>query len=224
MSPTLFRQWTFVKTGHIVLRMEATGPVSPADEVDAAVATNVRQQREARGITQRQLAEKLTSLGWPVDNTAVARLEAGKRTVRAGQLVQLAIALDCTVNTLLESDVTAKANNAVRLAIQALVRVDFAVKLSTSRRRHLARVLEWPGLDAWAYRASAETLSQLDLSKLVAELVSEYEDGDGYDWGRRSPETFGSVEFDERVDHYLELLDGVRQRRPQADGRHREDA
>ena len=64
----------------------------------------VAQLRKAQGISQRELADRLQLLGLDVDKNAIQRMEAGKRFVTDIELMVLAQALRCTVETLLGSD------------------------------------------------------------------------------------------------------------------------
>ena len=58
----------------------------------AAIADQVVEQRKARGLSQRELAE-LTG----TTQSAIARLESGGRPPRIDTLLRIADALDCTL-------------------------------------------------------------------------------------------------------------------------------
>jgi len=64
-------------------------------------AQNVARYRGARGWTQRELAEALSSRGMPVDSTAVSRIENGTRDVRLSEALLIADALAVDVDRLL---------------------------------------------------------------------------------------------------------------------------
>lgn len=87
------------------------------DAIDRTIGENVRVRREALKKTQREFAQELTSLGWRVDNTAVARIESGRRSLRVGQLALLARALGVGVETLFEPSGLAAATQGLRDAI-----------------------------------------------------------------------------------------------------------
>ena len=59
------------------------------DTADQVVADQVKMLRQRRGISQQHLAD---SLGWT--QSAVARLESGKRSISVGELLALGWALD----------------------------------------------------------------------------------------------------------------------------------
>lgn len=64
-------------------------------------AQNVARYRGARGWTQRELAEALSSRGMPVDSTAVSRIENGTRDVRLSEALLIADALVVDLDRLL---------------------------------------------------------------------------------------------------------------------------
>ncbi len=64
-------------------------------------ADNVRQLRERRRLTVRQLSDRLTKLGRPVLPSGIVKIEKGDRRVDADDLVALALALGVTPNRLL---------------------------------------------------------------------------------------------------------------------------
>lgn len=65
------------------------------------LAANLRRLRQSRGLTLRALAEQVG-----VDNSAIARMEAGKSRPSLGVLRRLKTALGCTADALIgeESD------------------------------------------------------------------------------------------------------------------------
>jgi transcriptional regulator with XRE-family HTH domain len=54
----------------------------------------IRSLRKGRGMTQLQLAERLTALGSPIDRVAVAKLENGQRGLPLDEALLFALALD----------------------------------------------------------------------------------------------------------------------------------
>ncbi len=64
-------------------------------------ADNVRQLRERRRLTVRQLSDRLTKLGRPVLPSGIVKIEKGDRRVDADDLLALALALGVTPNRLL---------------------------------------------------------------------------------------------------------------------------
>lgn len=69
---------------------------SPEERFGAAV----NHFRLRRGWSQRDLADKLTRLGMPVDASAVSRIEKGTRSVRLTEAMTLADALDVELDSL----------------------------------------------------------------------------------------------------------------------------
>lgn len=65
------------------------------------VGQSVADLRKLRGLTTRQLSDRLDQLGHRIPQSSISKIEAGKRTVDADDLVALAIALGTTPNRLL---------------------------------------------------------------------------------------------------------------------------
>lgn len=57
-------------------------------------AANVKRIRQARGLSQQDIADLLTEQGFPVHQTAVAKLETGQRPLRVAEAAAIAAALD----------------------------------------------------------------------------------------------------------------------------------
>lgn len=71
-------------------------------EALAWIGSAVRKRRVDLGLSQAQLANVLTTaMGMPMDQPAIAALEAGKRQVGVVELMVFAAALRCTLNGLL---------------------------------------------------------------------------------------------------------------------------
>jgi transcriptional regulator with XRE-family HTH domain len=66
-----------------------------------AVARNVKALREARGLTQTDVSDRMRVIGRPLLPTGVLKVEQGSRRVDVDDLVALALALDATPNDLL---------------------------------------------------------------------------------------------------------------------------
>jgi 8-oxo-dGTP pyrophosphatase MutT (NUDIX family) len=69
--------------------------------VGGYVMANLKQLREARKLSYRELSDELTRLGRPVPTLGLARIERGERRVDADDLVALAIALRVNPTALL---------------------------------------------------------------------------------------------------------------------------
>src|SRR5262245_66531650 len=60
--------------------------------IDQNIAANVRAYREAAGISQEELAQRMTDRGFGFSQATIWKIESGQRPVRASELVALA---DC---------------------------------------------------------------------------------------------------------------------------------
>ena len=60
---------------------------------DQSVARRVRYLRERHGLTQQDLADGLANWGMPIDRSAIARLENGRRAVSLEEAMRLAFIL-----------------------------------------------------------------------------------------------------------------------------------
>lgn len=70
--------------------------------MSATVESLIRQAREARGMTQADLAKALHDHGWFIDTPSVCKLERGNRaSIRLDQLSAVASALGTSVRALL---------------------------------------------------------------------------------------------------------------------------
>jgi len=76
-------------------KSSALGPVGQT------VVENVEELRRARGLSFRDLSDRLAEIGRPILPTVLHRLSRGKRRVDADDLVALAIALDVNPSALL---------------------------------------------------------------------------------------------------------------------------
>jgi transcriptional regulator with XRE-family HTH domain len=65
-------------------------PIDDEDRLWLAIAARVAQQRRARGLSQRELAELCATT-----QSAIARVERGRRPPRLDTLLRIATALDC---------------------------------------------------------------------------------------------------------------------------------
>ena len=96
----------------------------------------VAMMRSLAKLSQRDLAEKLTAKGMPVDASAVSRIEKGTRSVRLVEALAIAEALNTDLNWLLGGVKTASqefqamrrgANSSLRLLVGPMVETAWAV-------------------------------------------------------------------------------------------------
>lgn len=73
-------------------------PLGPSGE---RLRRRIAQLREERGLTKKQLSERVAELGRPIPPLGISRLEAGTRRVDSDDLIALALALRVSVNALL---------------------------------------------------------------------------------------------------------------------------
>lgn len=62
--------------------------------IDQNIAASVRAYREARGVSQDELAQRMSDRGFGFSQATVWKIESGQRPVKASELVALADALD----------------------------------------------------------------------------------------------------------------------------------
>ncbi len=78
----------------------ARGPI-PLGPVGRYVISNLERLREQRGLTYRQLSDRLTAIGRPIPTLGLSRIEKGNRRVDADDLVALCVALEVSPAALL---------------------------------------------------------------------------------------------------------------------------
>lgn len=66
------------------------------------IGKNLRKYRELRGLTQRELSEKLELLGLTIYHTDIHNIEHGNKTVRDYEIKGFCIALKITLENLYE--------------------------------------------------------------------------------------------------------------------------
>jgi transcriptional regulator with XRE-family HTH domain len=69
--------------------LEQHGPL-PAGFSDSIFAGRLREVRQQAGVTQQQLAARMTATGHKVHRSTIAKIELGERPVTIGEAVQLA--------------------------------------------------------------------------------------------------------------------------------------
>lgn len=63
----------------------------------------LREGRKAKGLTQRQLAERLAARGWDVDVTGISKIESGTRNVTIAELDMIGSILETSVYELFKA-------------------------------------------------------------------------------------------------------------------------
>lgn len=147
--------------------------VSPENRLNRLIGDNVRVFREGNGLTQRELAEKLSQLGWRVDNTAVARIEAGTREMRAGQLALVAQALGRAPGELYEADRTSQASMELLRLMQKQAGMQASVvELLEAKDRLVAAMASIE--DAWESQEYADRLIAASPAKIVGAIEDQF--------------------------------------------------
>jgi transcriptional regulator with XRE-family HTH domain len=77
---------------------EKKNPLGPTGE---RLRLSIARVREARGMSKKELSERVAALGRPIPPLGISRLEAGTRRIDADDLVALALALRVSVTALL---------------------------------------------------------------------------------------------------------------------------
>jgi transcriptional regulator with XRE-family HTH domain len=78
------------------------------------LGVRLRALREEAGMTQAQLAERMTRLGFPMHQTTVAKIEANQRPVTVNEAVLLASVVGFTLQDLLADPAADKETAALR--------------------------------------------------------------------------------------------------------------
>jgi transcriptional regulator with XRE-family HTH domain len=78
------------------------------------IGDRVRKLREARNLTQDQVAGACQRVGWDVSRVTIAKIETGVRVVNDGEIVVLASVLQCTPGDILNPIKVSKAVSVVR--------------------------------------------------------------------------------------------------------------
>ncbi len=94
---------------------------SEGQNVASVVAENVLRLRKQRGLTVRQLSERLAELGTPLLASGITKIEQGQRKVDVNDLVALAVALDTSPAVLLVPDVDVDEDRPVAVTPERVV-------------------------------------------------------------------------------------------------------
>ncbi len=90
-----------------------------AELADEIFARRLRELRQRGGLTQQQLADRMSAAGPRMHRSAIAKIESGDRVVSVGEAFQLAAALGVPVAAL----VTDPGDDADRARVEAQVRL-----------------------------------------------------------------------------------------------------
>lgn len=73
------------------------------DRRDVLIGANISKFRRLAGISQATLAERMDERRLPLAQSAIAKIELGKRSLRAAEAVEIAAILDVDINALFGS-------------------------------------------------------------------------------------------------------------------------
>src|SRR5260221_12900656 len=115
-----------------------SGSHSPAEVSDMNFARRVHALRKTASLTQQQLADAMTAAGSTMHRSAIAKIEAGDRTVSVGEAVQLAVVLGADLAELVtEPGADTEQERAYRRRVEAQAEVRSLRRLVTDRYRLL---------------------------------------------------------------------------------------
>ena len=101
-------------------------------------AARVREFREQAGMTQRQVAERMSDLGYRIHQTTMAKIEAGTRPVVVGEAVALARIFGVSVGDLADANARLYDEPYLRLMMNScLSRIATLEREEEDRRREL---------------------------------------------------------------------------------------
>lgn len=146
-----------------------------AEELFAAA---VRRYREELGISQGELARRMTAQGYAWHQTTVARTESGDRPARLGEAVALSAILRFSLDTLTHetSDAAARADHEYRAALterentaRLLADAQIRLQLATTETDNIRREA------AWANEVFEQARARLDAEnqKLVRATIDQ---------------------------------------------------
>ena len=138
----------------------------PADISDGIFARQLFKLRKMAGLTQEQLAERMTAAGNTMHRSAIAKIESGDRSVPVGEAVQFAEVLGVDLGELTtERSGDTVRDRALRERMEVQIRVRNLRDLVTDRHERLEEA-------QFRYQHAAEQLEQAqrELSSLDLRL------------------------------------------------------
>ena len=131
-----------------------------SEPIEAIVGDNLRRLREARDMSQAELASAGAAMGRPWSQASVARIESGQRDATLSDLLVLAAILQANLNELLKRDAAEVNLGGAAIPVSALP------SLLAQRRRLPAEVLIFVAGDGHGGRSQDR--------REVARLVKRY--------------------------------------------------
>lgn len=126
------------------LRVEGPWTLVGAGQVDleAVVGGRVRALREAQGLSQAQLGQRMGELGFPMEQPTVYKLEKGARPIRLNELAALCIIFDVPIESMWRGadDDDPEYHEALKAWADAMDRYSGARVRLAAARHHAAEV------------------------------------------------------------------------------------
>lgn len=114
-----------------------------AATIDANIASNLRSARERAGLSQSELARRVTEFGLRgFYQTTVARIESAQRALRAAEAVALCRVLDITIESLADTPQGARLRETLNWVGRRADEFEAAARNLIQARRMLADELE----------------------------------------------------------------------------------
>jgi transcriptional regulator with XRE-family HTH domain len=111
---------------------------APSDLSDAIFARRLREVRLLAGVTQQQLADRMTAVGHKMHRSAIAKIEVGDRPVSIGEAVQLAGQLGTTLMDLvIDARSGSREDRVYRERVEAMIRVRSSQHEAAERHKYL---------------------------------------------------------------------------------------
>jgi len=123
--------------------MTAT-PSFATSRIDDFIGGNVRRLRDGADLTQEQLAGEMQARGFDFHQATVYKIETGRRSVSAAEVVALAQILSTSVDTLTAPEESPAERRAHRLRVrsQEAVRLALNLRLQMAALREMTRSLQ----------------------------------------------------------------------------------
>jgi transcriptional regulator with XRE-family HTH domain len=111
---------------------------TPSEFSDAIFARRLREVRQIAGVTQQQLADRMTAVGHKMHRSAIAKIEVGDRPVSIGEAVQLAGQLGTTLMDLVtDARADLPEERLHRKRVEAMIRVRSMQHEVAERQKYL---------------------------------------------------------------------------------------
>ena len=122
-------------------------PVS-APGSGSVFARRLRQERQRRGLSQADLAARLSDImGMPIDTSAISRIESEDRSIRLEEATACAVVLGLPVTALLVEDPAQHLRTAMHDLFDQLAAANADLKAAVARIEQLTTAIQAAQLD-----------------------------------------------------------------------------